>query len=268
MRVYNADGFEFMTLKSDDVSTRFNSLFGEKLVGARHAEPVDLFPFADVQVGPNCESGRRITAVVVEYGKSGGAVRRARDGDPALLRGRSRPPALSMTRRRTKGENNMIGTYYTPGLLAELAKKPNVRSLEIPVTPKGQWVSSCTKRYTDNWVCKTTLFDVGDVELASVTAEYAEDSTRFGLIMDHEVEKVTVSSQPAGLCVSFVVSRWFEEGLDEQSVVLSPAASVELKSEIGAVSVIEETYTDADKITSFFEDETSDEPWLVIVEPY
>ena len=161
----------------------------------------------------------------------------------------------------------MIGTDYTPGLLAELAKKPNVRSLEIPVPPKGQWVSSCTKRYTDDWVCKTTLFDVGDVELASVTAEYDEDSTRFGSILDHEVKKVTVFSQPAGLCVSFVVSRWFEEGLDKISIVLSPAASVELKSEIGAVSVIEETDTTSDVITSFFEDETSDEPWLVIVEP-
>lgn len=84
VRFYNAEGFEFMTLKSDDVSKRFDSLFGEKLVGARHAEdgrlyailkdddctreePVDLFPFADVQVGPNCEFGRRITAVAVEY---------------------------------------------------------------------------------------------------------------------------------------------------------------------------------------------------------
>lgn len=85
VRVYNADGFEFMTLTSDDESTRFDSLFGRKLVGTRHAEdgrlyailkdgdstreePVDLFPFADVQVGPNCEFGRRITAVAVEYG--------------------------------------------------------------------------------------------------------------------------------------------------------------------------------------------------------
>jgi hypothetical protein len=85
-RFYNACGFEFMTLKSDDVSTRFDSLFGEKLVGARHAEdgrlyailkddndytreePVGFFPFADVQVGPTCTSGRRITAVEVEYG--------------------------------------------------------------------------------------------------------------------------------------------------------------------------------------------------------
>lgn len=85
VRFYNACGFEFMTLKSDDVSTRFDSLFGEKLVGARHAEdgrlyailkdgdstreePVGLFPFADVQVDPTCTSGLRITAVAVEYG--------------------------------------------------------------------------------------------------------------------------------------------------------------------------------------------------------
>ena len=101
-----------------------------------------------------------------------------------------------------------------------------------------------------------------------MTLKSDDVSTRFGLIMDHEVEKVTVSSQPAGLCVSFVVSRWLEEGLDKKSIVLSPAASVELKSEIGAVSVIEETDTTSDMITSFYEDETSDEPWLVIVEPY
>lgn len=85
VRFYNADGFEFTTMTLDNVSKRFDSLFGKKLVGTRHAEdgrlyailkdddstreePVDLFPFADVQVGPNCEFGRRITAVVVEYG--------------------------------------------------------------------------------------------------------------------------------------------------------------------------------------------------------
>lgn len=71
VRFYNADGFD--------------SLFGRKSVGTRHAEdgrlyailkdgdstreePVDLFPFADVQVGPTCKFGRRITKVVVEYG--------------------------------------------------------------------------------------------------------------------------------------------------------------------------------------------------------
>lgn len=92
VRVYNAAGFEIMTLRSNSVSTWFDSLFGEKLVGTRHAEdgrlyailkdddctreePVDIFPFADVQVGPDCEFGRRITAVVVEYGPGAVTVR-------------------------------------------------------------------------------------------------------------------------------------------------------------------------------------------------
>lgn len=34
---------------------------------APYEEPVDVFPFTDVQVGPDCEFGRRITAVAVEY---------------------------------------------------------------------------------------------------------------------------------------------------------------------------------------------------------
>lgn len=161
----------------------------------------------------------------------------------------------------------MIGTKYTPELLAELAKTPHLRGMAIPTTPNGQLVSSFTRRYTDCWGCKTTLFDVGDAELASVTADVDKDSTWFGLMLGYEVEKIAVSSIPKGLSVSFVVSRWFEEGLDKISTVLSSAASVELGSEISAVSVIEETHTGVDTITSFFEDDTSDEPWLVIVEP-
>lgn len=41
VRVYNAAGFGFMTLESDSVSSWFDSLFGGKLVGARHAEDDD-----------------------------------------------------------------------------------------------------------------------------------------------------------------------------------------------------------------------------------
>lgn len=119
----------------------------------------------------------------------------------------------------------MIGTDYTPGLLAELAKKSNVRRLEIPVAPKGQRVSSYTKRYTDGLECKTTLFDGGDAELASTVADCGADGSRLGFTLGREVSKV------------------------------------------GAVSMIEETHSGVDTITSFFEDETSGEPWLVIVEP-
>lgn len=178
----------------------------------------------------------------------------------------------------------MIGTKYTPGLLAELAKTSHLRGMEIPATPNGQWVSSFTKRYTDGWECKTTLFDVDGAELVSTTVDCGADGSRFGFTLDHDVERVAVFSSPERHSLSFVVRRWFEEGSEERSVVLPTAASVRVKlnepsvvisskssvdmtTEASAVSVIEETYTDADKITSFFEDETSDEPWLVIVEP-
>lgn len=161
----------------------------------------------------------------------------------------------------------MIGTKYTQGLLVELAKTPHLRGMEIPSNPKGQLVSSATKRYADSWECKTTLFDDGDAELASTTADCGADGSRFGFLLTRDVEKVAVSAHPKGLSVSFVIDRWPGDGLDERLVVLSSAASVELMSEVGAVSVIEETHTGVDTITSFFEDDTSDDPWLVIVEP-
>lgn len=161
----------------------------------------------------------------------------------------------------------MIGTKYTPELLAALAKTPHLWSMEIPVSPDGQRVASYTRRYTDEHDCKTTLFDVGDVELVSTSVDGDTDGSRFGSVLGCDVVKVTVSSHPDGLIVSFVVDLWPEGGLDKRSVALSSGVSVEIKSEVGAVSVIEETHTDVDKITSFFGDAASDEPWLVIVEP-
>ena len=88
VRFYNSADEEFMKLRADRVSKRFQPLFDEKLMGVRHAgdgrlyailadsdlgeamceEPVDVFPFVDVRVGPDCWFGRRITAVAVEYG--------------------------------------------------------------------------------------------------------------------------------------------------------------------------------------------------------
>lgn len=85
VRVYNFAEEEFMKLRSADVSKQFQPIFHEILAGVRHAEdgrlyailkdddrtreePVGFFPFADVQVGPDCEFGLRITAVAVEYG--------------------------------------------------------------------------------------------------------------------------------------------------------------------------------------------------------
>lgn len=90
VRFYNSAEEEFMKLRNDRVSKQFYPLFNEKLMGVRHAEdgrlyailagsypdkapyeePVGAFPFAGVQVGPDCEFGRRISAVAVEYGPS------------------------------------------------------------------------------------------------------------------------------------------------------------------------------------------------------
>lgn len=161
----------------------------------------------------------------------------------------------------------MIGTKYTPELLADLAKTPHLRRMAVSATPDGRRIASYTKHYTDEGGCKTTFFDVGDVELASTSAGRDTDGARFSSILGCDVGKVTVSSRPDGLIVSFVVDLWPEEGLDKRLVVLPAGGSVELRSEVNAVSAIEETHTVVDTITSFFEDATSDEPWLVIVEP-
>lgn len=161
----------------------------------------------------------------------------------------------------------MLGTKYTPELLVDLAKTPHLRRLEALATPDGQKIASYTRRYTDEQDCKTTFFDVGDVELVSTSVDCDTDGAEPCSVLGCDVEKVTVSSRPDGLIVSFVVDLWPEEGLDKRSVAFSADSSVEFCSEIGVVSVIEVTHTGVDTITSFFEDNTSDEPWLVIVEP-
>lgn len=87
VRFYNADEDAFMTLQSDRVGPLLYPLLGEKLLGVRHAYDGYLYailespdgkstcevkvlasPFVEVQVGPDCEFGRRISAVAVEYG--------------------------------------------------------------------------------------------------------------------------------------------------------------------------------------------------------
>ena len=161
----------------------------------------------------------------------------------------------------------MIGTKYTPELLAALAKTPRLSHLNVATTPDGQKIASYTRRYTDEGGCKTTFFDVGDVELASMMVNFDVDGVRFGSVLGCDVEKVTVSSRPDGLLVSFVVDLWPEEGSAHRSVVISAGGSVEFSSEVGVAFVIEETHSGIDTITSFFEDCTPDDPWLVIVEP-
>lgn len=59
-----------------------------------------FFPFADVQVGPNCVFGRRITVVAVEYGPADVTVSLV----AALMKTTTRSPALCAGSVE-KGEN-------------------------------------------------------------------------------------------------------------------------------------------------------------------
>ena len=161
----------------------------------------------------------------------------------------------------------MIGTKYTSELLAALAKTPHLRSMEISASPDGQRIASYTRRYTNEKDCKTTFFDVGDEELASISVDCDTDGSRFGSVLGCDVEKITVFSRPDGLGLSFVFSQWIAEDYDEISIVTSAGSSVKFGSEFDTVYAIEETHTSSNTVTSFFEDATSGNPWLVIVEP-
>ena len=50
----------------------------------------------------------------------------------------------------------MIGTKYTPELLAALAKTPHLTGMGVPVTPDGRKIASYTRRYTDEGTCNST----------------------------------------------------------------------------------------------------------------
>lgn len=280
VRIYNADGFEFMTLKSDNVSTRFDSLFGEKLVGARHAEdgrlyailedddctreePVGLFPFADVRVGP--KPARR-----APHNGGGGGVRSGDcDGDPALFRGRSRLPALSMTRK--KGDK-MIGTKYTSELLAAFAELPRLCRMNVKVAPDGREIAFYSRRYAGGGSCATTVFDADDRELATYEEIADLDDVRFGFAVDQCIAKVAVRKHAVSdaLQAVFNVHGADPDSVKVESVVLPADSVVELDvavSEYGFTSAVEWLHTKSNVFISFYENATSDDPWLRIVEP-
>lgn len=52
MRFYNANGYEFMTLKSDDASKRFEPLFDGRPVGTRRSEDGDRTREEPAEYGP------------------------------------------------------------------------------------------------------------------------------------------------------------------------------------------------------------------------
>lgn len=170
----------------------------------------------------------------------------------------------------------MIGTKYTPELLAALAKTPLMARLDVAVPPVGddpKEIDSYTVRYSDNGVKETTLFAAGDVRLVSIRVVGASNRSRvIDAVVEKYVDRVSVLSESSGVCVGLTTYRTFDKSDIETDTFHFPVGTVVDVdmgvSEYGFVEYVEETYSAADKITSFFEDETSDEPWLVIVEPY
>lgn len=169
----------------------------------------------------------------------------------------------------------MIGTKYTPELLAALAKTPRMARLDVAVPPVGadpEVADSYTVRYSDNGVKETTLFAAGDVRLVSV--KVVGEPNR-GLISDAVVEKyvdrVSVLGESSGMCVGFTTYRTFDKSdLETGTFHLPEGAVVNADmgaSEYGFVEYVEETYSTIDKITSFYGSVGDADPWLVIVEP-
>lgn len=167
----------------------------------------------------------------------------------------------------------MIGTKYTPELLAALVKTPLLARLDVAVPPVGddpEEIDSYTVRYSDNGVKETTLFAAGDVRLVSVRVVGASNWARvIDAVVEKYVDRVSVLSESSGVCVGFTTYRTFDKSdLETDTFHLPVGAVVDVDmGAFGYVDYVEETYSTADKTTSFFEDETSDEPWLVIVEP-
>lgn len=169
----------------------------------------------------------------------------------------------------------MIGTKYTPELLAALAKTPLMARLDVAVPPVGddpEEIDSYTVRYSDNGVKETTLFAAGDVRLVSVRVVGSSGYPRvIDAVMEKYVDRVSVLSESSGVCVGFTTYRTFDKSdIETDTFPFSAGTVVDIDtgvSEYGFVEYVEETYSAADKIASFFEDKTSDDPWLVIVEP-
>ena len=169
----------------------------------------------------------------------------------------------------------MIGTKYTPEPPTALAKTPLMARLDVAVPPVGgdpEEIDSYTVRYSDNGVKETTLFAAGDVRLVSIRVVGAPNWSRMiDAVVEKYVDRVSVLSESSGVRVGFTTYRMFDKSdIETDTFLFSAGTVVDVDmgmSEYGFVEYVEETYSAADKITSFFGDDTPDEPWLVIVEP-
>ena len=168
----------------------------------------------------------------------------------------------------------MIGTKYTSEMLAAFAKSPRLRRMDVKVEPDGREIAFYSRRYADGGGCATTVFDAEDRELATYeeVARTGRDGVRFGFAVDKYIAKVAVRrhGSSGALQAVFNVHGEDPDAVKVESVVLPAGSAVELDvavSEYGFTSAVEWLHTESNVFISFYENDTSDDPWLRICEP-
>lgn len=166
----------------------------------------------------------------------------------------------------------MIGTKYTSERLAAFAESPRLRRMDVEVAPDGREIAFYRRRYTDGGSCATTVIDAEGRELATYEETVDLGDVRFGFAVDKCVAKVAVRKHAVSdaLQAVFDVHGADFDAVEAESVVLPAGSVVELDaavSEYGFTSVVEWLHTKSNVFISFYENATSDDPWLRICEP-
>ena len=166
----------------------------------------------------------------------------------------------------------MIGTNYTSEMLAAFAKSPRLCRMDVKVAPDGSEIASYSRRYADGVSCVTTVFDAGGRELATYEEVADLDNVRFGFAVDKYIANVAVRKHAVAdaLQAVFNVHGADPDAVKVESVVLPAGSVVELDvavSEYGFTSVVEWLHAKSNVFISFYENETSGDPWMRICEP-
>ena len=166
----------------------------------------------------------------------------------------------------------MIGTKYTSEMLAAFAKSPRLCRMDVKVAPDGREIAFYSHRYADGGSCVTTVFDAEDRELATYEEVVDLIDVRFGFAVAKCIVKVAVRKHAVSdaLQAVFNVHGADPDAVKVESIVLPADSVVELDvavSEYGFTSVVEWLHTKSNVFISFYENATSDDPWLRICEP-
>jgi hypothetical protein len=144
--------------------------------------------------------------------------------------------------------------------------------MDVKVAPDGSEIAFYSRQYADGGRCVTTMFDAGDRELVTYEEIADLDDVRFGFAVGNCVAKVTVRKHAVSdvLQVVFNGHGADPDAVKVESVVIPAGSVVELDvsvSECGFTSVVEWLHMESNVFISFYENATSDDPWLRICEP-